>query len=736
MLDQVAPSGPASARLAPIVTTERRADGVAVLTLDDPAEAHNTITPALAGELSAAVEAAFADEAVRAVVLWSGKKDSFVVGANIDFVRSIRFALDAEEASREVARRFERLGAGPKPVVAYVHGTALGGGFELALACTASVATEDAKTALGLPEVKLGLLPAANGLLRIAERAGLRVALDLGLTGKRLRPAAALRLGLVDDVVPAAVGLDTAVRLASRLAEEPGHARALAKKRRRRGVGDQLGRALLEDNPLGRLALFRKVRAETLKKTRGHYPAAERIVDLLARFASRGFRAGAELEPCVFGDLVVSDTAHRLIDLFFAETALKKSTGLAPNERAAAFPVEHVAVLGAGFMGAGIAAVSARAGLDVRMKDTDDAAVGRGLRYVKELLDSRARKGSMSARDRDAAFGRLSGAIDYSGLRNADVVIEAVFEDLALKHSVIRDVERRVRDTCVIASNTSSIPIARIAEASSRPEMIVGMHYFSPVHQMPLLEVIRTKASDPRAVATAVALGKRQGKTVIVVNDGPGFYTTRILVPYLNEAAHLLAEGVSIADVDAAMVDWGFPVGPFQLMDEVGIDVGAHVGEVTEAAFGERMRPPPAFAALRADDRRGKKNARGFYLYGSAAPRKKTVDPTVYDVLGISPKVGAVSSEEITLRCGLAMVNEAFRCLGEGVVAGARDGDVGAIFGVGFPAFRGGPLRYADVLGLPEVLRRVRSLEQRFGARFEPAPLLVEMARAGRRLYE
>ncbi|MBX3260395.1 MAG: enoyl-CoA hydratase/isomerase family protein [Labilithrix sp.] len=735
MLDQTIPSAPASARAASIVRTERRADGVAVLTLDDPAESHNTITPALVGELSAAVEAAFADAAVRAVVLRSGKKDSFLVGANLDFVRSIRFAQDAEEASREVARRFERLGAGPKPVVAYVHGSALGGGFELALACTASIATDDAKTALGLPEVKLGLIPAANGLFRIAERAGLRAALDLGLTGKNLRPAAALRLGLVDDVAPAAVGLETAVRLASRLADEPGHARALAKRRRRRGVGEQLERALLEDNPLGRLALFRRARAETLKKTRGYYPAAERVVDLLARFGARGFRAAADLEPRAFGDLVVSETAHRLIDLFFAQTALKKDDGLAPSERAVAFPVERVAVLGAGFMGAGIAAVSARAGLEVRMKDTDDAAVGRGLRYVKDLFDARVRRGSMTARDRDAAFARLSGAIDYSGLRNADVVIEAVFEDLALKHSVIRDVERRVRETCVIASNTSSIPITRIAEASSRPEMIVGMHYFSPVHQMPLLEVIRTKASDPRAIVTAVALGKKQGKTVIVVNDGPGFYTTRILVPYLNEAAHLLAEGAPIEAVDAAMVDWGFPVGPFQLMDEVGIDVGAHVGEVTEAAFGERMRPPPAFGALRVDDRRGKKNARGFYLYGSAAPRRRTVDATVYDVLGLSPKAGAVTADEIALRCGLAMVNESIRCHGDGVVSGARDGDVGAILGVGFPAFRGGPFRYADALGMPEVLRRMRSLEQRFGARFEPAPLLVEMARSGRRFY-
>jgi 3-hydroxyacyl-CoA dehydrogenase/enoyl-CoA hydratase/3-hydroxybutyryl-CoA epimerase len=369
------------------------------------------------------------------------------------------------------------------------------------------------------------------------------------------------------------------------------------------------------------------------------------------------------------------------------------------------------------------------------MKDTDDDAIGRGLRYVKDTLDTRARRGSITGLERDAIFGRVTGAVDYSGFRIVDVVVEAVYEDLDLKHSVIRDVEKVVRDTCVIASNTSSIPIARIAEASRRPEMVVGMHYFSPVHKMPLLEVVRTKLSDPFAIATAVALGKRQGKTVIVVRDGAAFYTTRILVPYLNEAAHLLAEGSSIEAVDKAMIDWGFPVGPFQLMDEVGIDVGAHVGGVTQAAFGERMRPPEVLSGLHADHRKGKKNARGFYLYGTAAPKRKTVDPTVYSVLGLTPKPSAFTADEIALRCGLAMVNEALRCHGDGIVRSARDGDIGAIFGVGFPPFRGGPFRYVDVLGSVEVLRRMRSLEQRFGTRFEPAPLLVDMARAGKRFY-
>jgi 3-hydroxyacyl-CoA dehydrogenase/enoyl-CoA hydratase/3-hydroxybutyryl-CoA epimerase len=755
-------SSPKSVRPASIVKVETRPDGVAVITLDDPSSTHTTITPALGGELTAALEVAGADPKVRAVVLRSGKKDSFLAGANIDFVRTIRFAEDAEEASQEVARRFAQLDdlrapadrgrAAPakKPVVAYVHGPALGGGFELSLACTATIATDDPKTVLGFPEVKLGLIPAANGLLRVAERAGLRIALDLGTTGKSLRAKTALALGLVDEIVPAAVGLESSVELALRLARDPQLAAALRKKRRPAKSVKRIERALVEQNPIGRLALFRAARAEALKKTRGHYPAVERIIDLLACFGARGFRAAADLEPRLFGDLVVSETAHRLIEVFFAQTGVKKDTGLEATEKAASFPVDRVAVLGAGLMGAGIAAVSAQAGLAVRMKDTDDAAIGRGLRYVRDLLDERARRGSISALERDAIFSRVTGAIDYTGLRNSDVVIEAVFENLELKHRVIREVEKLVRDTCVIASNTSSIPIARIAEASSRPEMVVGMHYFSPVHRMPLLEVVRTKHTEPCAVATAVALGKKQGKSVIVVRDGPAFYTTRILVPYLNEAAHLLAEGCSIEAIDAAMVDWGFPLGPFQLLDEVGIDVGSQVGAITQAAFGERMRPPESFAALRADDRKGWKNARGFYLHGSAAPSRRTtkrfhfasrghgqlvVDPTVYDVLRLAPTPNAVPADEIALRCSLAMINEALRCHGDGIVRSARDGDVGAIFGVGFPAFRGGPFRYVDVLGAAEVLRRTRSLEQRFGLRFEPAPLLVETARNGRRFY-
>ena len=747
-------------RAPSIVRTEVRADGVAVLTLDDPHETHNTITPQLGAELAAALEGAEADARVKAVVLRSGKKDSFLVGANIDYLQTLRFATDAEEASLEVGKRFARIAETGKPVVACVHGAALGGGFELALACTATVASDDPKTVLGLPEVKLGLMPAANGLLRVAERAGLRVAIDLGLTGRSVKPKKALTLGLVDEVVAAPSLLEAACRLALRLVTRPAIRRRLPQRRAwmlHRGAPllrlRSLDRLFLEKNPLGRALLFRRARTEAAKKTLGHYPAPGRMLDVLERMGKKGFRSAAVLEARLFGELVVSETSHRLVELFFATTAAKKDPGVETSESdARPYPVERVSVIGAGLMGAGIACVSVQAGLSVRMKDTDDVALGRALAYVKDILDERVRRGSRTTLESDGAFARLSTANDYSGIATADLVIEAVFEDLTLKRAVLRDVEKLVKDACVVASNTAALPITRLAESAARPDRILGMHYFSPVQDMPLLEVVRTKHTDPRAVATAVAVGKRQGKNVIVVHDGPGFYTTRILTPYLNEAAQLLTEGLSVDVVDAALIDWGFPRGPLHLLDEMGIDVAAHVATAMGEAFGERLRPPAVLAALQNDHRNGRKNGRGFYLYERSARGGKTaiakrVDQTVYQALHLDVAARRAGQparslphakpmpEEISLRCTMALLNEALRCLDEGILRSARDGDVGAIFGIGFPPFRGGPFRYVDGLGAPEVLRRTRSLEQRFGARFEPAPLLVEMARKAKRFY-
>jgi 3-hydroxyacyl-CoA dehydrogenase/enoyl-CoA hydratase/3-hydroxybutyryl-CoA epimerase len=390
-------------------------------------------------------------------------------------------------------------------------------------------------------------------------------------------------------------------------------------------------------------------------------------------------------------------------------------------------------------MGAGIAYVSIDNGIGVRLKDRDQAAVGRGVKYIADIVDERVARRRMTKVERAEKLALLSTTVDYSGMKSAELIIEAVFEDLELKQRVLRDVESACKPGVIFASNTSSIPIGRIAEASKAPENVVGMHYFSPVHKMPLLEVIRTDRSSDEVVATAVAVGKRQGKTVIVVRDGVGFYTSRVLGPYMNEASYLLTEGASVEQIDKAMTSFGWPVGPMQLIDEVGIDVAAHVGPIMRAAFGERMEPPATTPRLIDDDRKGRKNERGFYLYGAAAKQKgkgKHVDESVYGVLDLDiPKGEAVAREEIQTRCNLQFVNEAMHCWGEELLRCPRDGDIGAIFGLGFPPFLGGPFRYVDQQGAGAVLAQIETYQERFGVRWTPAPALVQMAKSGKLFY-
>jgi 3-hydroxyacyl-CoA dehydrogenase / enoyl-CoA hydratase / 3-hydroxybutyryl-CoA epimerase len=712
------------------VTVAVRPDGVAIVTIDNPGEALNTLTKKSGEDMLAAYDRVAKDPTITAAVLASGKKGSFVVGANIDMLSAITRAAEAEELSSTLAMGVRRLHDEKKPWVAAVDGPALGGGFELALACRAIVASDDNKTVFGLPEVQLGLLPAANGMLRIAQRASIQLALDLALTGKNTRPAKAKKLGLVDEVCPKEVLIDVAAKFALDLAA------GRIKKKPTKLDAQTLTLIALEKNPAGRALLFKKARQATRAKTKGHYPATERIIDVLETFGSKGFDAAAKLEAASFGELVVSEEARELIGIFFATQALKKDKGTdAPNVEPK--KVSEVAMLGGGLMGGGIAYVTIHAGISVRLKDKDDAGLGRGLKYVREILDERVKKKAMTPLERDQEFAKLTATTDYSGLKNADVVIEAVFEDLDLKHRVLRDAEANMRPDAIFASNTSSIPITKIAAASSRPENVVGMHYFSPVHKMPLLEVIQTKKTSPQVVATAVSLGKKQGKTCIVVNDGVGFYTSRILGPYMNEAAYLISEGVPADLIDRALVDWGFPIGPIALLDEVGIDVAAHVGPIMLAEFGARMTPPATTAKLIADDRKGRKNGRGFYVYGSSAKKgKKEIDASVYKTLGVEPINTKVPSEEIQQRCALQMVNEALHCLGERIVRSPRDADIGAIFGLGFPPFRGGPLRYVDSIGAAEVLRRIQGYEDRFGKRWTPAPILIEKARENGRFYD
>jgi 3-hydroxyacyl-CoA dehydrogenase/enoyl-CoA hydratase/3-hydroxybutyryl-CoA epimerase len=385
-------------------------------------------------------------------------------------------------------------------------------------------------------------------------------------------------------------------------------------------------------------------------------------------------------------------------------------------------------------MGAGIAAISVMQGVPVRFKDTASDRVAKGIAAVREVLRDRLTKRQITRQEFEDQLGLVAGTTDYTGFARTPLVIEAVFEDLAVKHAVLRETEAVLAADAVFATNTSTIPIAKIAAASRRPERVIGMHFFSPVHRMPLVEVIVTPRTASDAVATVVEYGRRIGKTVIIVNDAPGFYVNRILAPYVNEAGKLLDEGVAVDAVDRAMAAFGFPVGPINLIDEVGLDIAGKSGAIMADAFGARMEPSDALRQVLGAGRLGRKGAKGFYLYDGSGKRGD-VDESVYRLFPGGAKRTTLPKDEIQRRLSLAMVNEAARCLEEGIVRSARDGDIGAVFGIGFPPFRGGPFRHIDALGAGVVVEQLRALEATQGARFAPAAVLVEMAKAGKTFY-
>jgi 3-hydroxyacyl-CoA dehydrogenase/enoyl-CoA hydratase/3-hydroxybutyryl-CoA epimerase len=698
------------------------AGGVATLLLDEPGESVNVVEPGAMTELEELLGGLAKDPAVRAIVLASGKKDGFVAGAKIELLQGLGSAADGERLAREAQRAFDRLERYPKPVVVAIHGACLGAGLEWALACHYRIASNEPRTQLGLPEVQLGVIPGAGGTQRLPRLIGIQAALDLVLAGKTVKARKAAKLGLVDEVVPPALLLDVARARATALAS----GKLRRPRKRSTGAVGSVARIALEENFLGRELLFRQARKAVLAKTKGHYPAPLRALEAIEHGYQKGFARGLEREAQLFGALAVSDVARRLMEIFFATTALKKDNGT-DDPSVKPRKVERVGVLGGGLMGSGISYVTVNAGLPVRVREKDDAAAARALGSVRAVLDERVKRRSIDRLERAEKMRLLTATTDWSGFAAVDLLVEAVFEDLALKQEMVRAFEA-ANAHGIFASNTSSIPIGRIAEASRRPEDVLGMHYFSPVHKMPLLEIVVTDRTSKETTATAVAVGKKQGKTVIVVRDGPGFYTSRILGPYMNESARLLLDGAAVDAVDRAVVAFGFPVGPFTLADEVGIDVGAKVGHILHAAFGERMAPPPALDDFVAAGRLGRKNGKGFYTYGGKAKR---VDETVYDLLPGGRARKPFRDEEIRDRLVLPFVNEAIRCLGEGILRSARDGDVGAVFGLGFPPFRGGPFRFADTLGAKALLEKLERLRGRYGERFEPAPLLVELAKSG-----
>lgn len=694
------------------------AGGVAVMWMDTPGERVNMLSRAMAEEFEQTLDAIAANPEAKAAVLISRKPDSFVVGADIGDLMRINSAGEAMEAVQESHRLLNKLERLPKPVVAAVHGPCVGGGLELALACRYRLATDHRRTFFALPEVKLGLLPAAGGTQRLPRLIGLTPALEAMLTGKSIYARPARALGLVDATIHSCGLLDAAKRAALGLVS------GAVEAARRRSSARELA---LERTPLKHL-VWRQVEKRVQRETRGNYPAPPRIIDCVRTGFERGVDRGLKSEARHFGDLLFTPESKALVNLFFLKNAAEKNPHGPRVDK-----VARLGVLGAGLMGAGIAELAAAAGCDVVLKDRSLELAVAGKRAVFANLSRRVGKG-LSAFELDTAMERITPVEDYALFRDVDLVIEALPEDLDLKRRVLADAEARSGEDAILATCTSAIPVHQIAAGVRRPERVVGMHYFSPAQKMPLLEVVAQAATPGPVLAAAIQVGLDQGKAVVVVNDRPGFFVNRILVPYLDEAVRLIAEGARIHAVDAAMRDFGFPVGPARLIDEVGIDVGLKVTAVLRDTFSERGVELMALdEKLLAEGIFGRKGGKGFYLYrdGKATGR---ANKRVYRYLGQTRRK-RYAVGEMQQRMALSLINEAAYCLQEGVIGRPQDGDVAAVFGFGFPPFRGGPFWYCDRVGARSLVARLDELCATHGAKFEAAPLLREQARSGGRFY-
>jgi len=701
-------------------------DGIAVLTFDLPGESVNKFSPAVIDEFAAHIDRIEKDLAIRGAVLISGKPGSFIAGADIDQFLQFRTSADAAKASAFGHAMFHRIEKGRVPVVVAVDGACLGGGLEFSLACAYRIAADSPRTVFGLPEVKIGLIPGAGGTQRLPKRVGLQAALDMILTGKNVRAKKALQIGLVDEMVHPSILREIAMQRAKELA-----AGMIPRQRESRHHGAK--EILLDDNPIGRAVVFRQAKEQTAKRSGGHYPALMAAIEAVgAGYSASSEASGYAEEARLFGEMAMTPVCRELMFLFYATTALKKDSGVPADVKPLAVP--RIAVLGTGFMGAGIAAVSVMQDIPVRFKDTDAARVAKGVASVREVIKDGLTKRRITRQQFDDQVGLVAGATEYTGFGRVPLVIEAVFEDLKVKQAVLKEAEAVLSPAAIFATNTSTIPIAKVAEASKRPERVIGMHFFSPVHKMPLLEVIVTPRTAPEVTATVVEYGRRIGKTVIIVHDAPGFFVNRILAPYVNEAGRLLDEGAAVDAIDKAMTAFGFPVGPINLIDEVGLDIAGKSGAIMAEAFGGRMQPSEALVKVLGAGRLGRKGKQGFYAYDELGKREG-VDESVYQLFAGGAKRREVPKEEIQARLSLAMINEAARCLEEGIVRNARDGDIGAVFGIGFPPFRGGPFRHADTVGVAEVVRQLEALDVQHHGRFTPAAVLKRMAADGKTFY-
>ncbi len=674
-------------------------DGILTVWIENKRDGINIVSPDLIELIDTMFRDIINDDSIDGIVLISRLKD-FMAGADIkgfEIEKEGDF-LPTQTKGHELLDLMEK---SDKTIVAAVHGNCVGLGLELILACDYRIATNSPSTKLALPEVKIGILPGGGGTQRLPRTVGIQKALDMMLTGKNIYAYQAKKMGLVHEVTDPKKLYHAALMMAKQKKKYPARKVSFVNK-------------MLEGTGFGRNILFKKAKEMAFKQARGNYPAVPAIIECVETGYKKGIQAGYAKERELFEGLLLSPESAGLRSLFYSMTNNKKQ---ANSER----KLRTLGMVGAGFMGNGITEVSVKNGIDVYLKDIAQDGITKTKSDIWKGLKKKIKYKTLRKVEAEQIMSRIHGRLTYDGFENADIVIEAVLEKMDLKKKVIDQIQEHVKDDCIIATNTSALSVTEMAKYSKRPENFIGMHYFSPVPKMQLLEIVTTPHTSQEVINACYEFGVQQGKTVIVVKDCPGFYVNRILIPYINECLLMVDEGVAIEDINKAMEQLGFPVGPFKLLDEVGLDVAAHVVETGKKAAATREDFPVNLSILDMFEKgmRGKKNKQGFFKYDEKGKRKG-VNSDVYTFFkGDGSK--KIETKLIQDRAIHMMLNEAALCLEEGIISDPIAGDTGAVFGIGFLPFTGGPFRYMDLVGVEKTKIKLNELEGKYGNRFKAA---------------